>query len=251
MAVVKHPALSRLPPRPLSELLRGPPARSLAPVVPRKLHVVWVGPHVMPERCIASWRDAHPEWEFTLWRDHTGIGWANEKAIHRFAAYKVWNGVADIMRYEILFKHGGVVVDADSRCLREMDDELRHYSAWAAYESELARPGMIACGAMGAAPGGLFFRTCSMACATADPLKSAWSEVGPGLLTHAARKIAGLHVFPARLFTPTHYTGVKAEGREEPIAEQMWQSTRGMHRVCDCAECRVKRLDEEAGSRGY
>ena len=38
------------------------------------------------------------------------------------AEAKKWEGVADVMRYEILFRHGGFYADCDSVSLRPLDD---------------------------------------------------------------------------------------------------------------------------------
>ena len=59
------------------------------------------------------------------------------------------NGVADIMRYEILFNEGGIALDADSLCLRPLEDWVLESAAFAAWEHEHIRPGLIAAGAMG------------------------------------------------------------------------------------------------------
>jgi mannosyltransferase OCH1-like enzyme len=56
------------------------------------------------------------------------------------------------MRYEILHDHGGVYVDADSTCVRPLDDWLRDMRMFAIWESEQHRPGLIANGFIGSAP---------------------------------------------------------------------------------------------------
>ena len=50
------------------------------------------------------------------------------------------NGVADIMRYEILFNEGGIALDADSLCLRPLEDWVLEPAAFAAWEHEHIRP---------------------------------------------------------------------------------------------------------------
>ena len=143
------------------------------------------------------------------------------------------NGKADIMRYEILARYGGVVVDADSICVRKLDDELLEHEAFACWENEVVRPGLIACGAMGGIPGAAIWRACVEACRTADTTKPAWICVGPGLLTRVAATAApgDLHVFPARMFIPKHFTGVDAPGSATIYATQHWGSTVGYDKL--------------------
>ena len=60
------------------------------------------------------------------------------------------NGKADIIRWEILEKYGGVFVDADSICIEPVDDTLLKCKGgcFAGYEQEQIRKGLIATGTM-------------------------------------------------------------------------------------------------------
>src|SRR5690606_18088591 len=89
--------------------------------IPRKLHMIWVGnDNRMPRDGIESRRTAHPDWTFRLWTDRElySHGWQNAAHIATFVRERKWPAVADLMRYEILHREGGVYVDADSHCLR-------------------------------------------------------------------------------------------------------------------------------------
>ena len=59
------------------------------------------------------------------------------------------NGKADILRWEILYKYGGVFIDADSICIEPIDNELISKKCFAGWEQEELRPGLIATGTMG------------------------------------------------------------------------------------------------------
>lgn len=56
------------------------------------------------------------------------------------------NGVADMMRQEILYSEGGIVIDADSLCMQPLDEALLDCEAFACWESDMVRPGLIAAG---------------------------------------------------------------------------------------------------------
>ena len=190
--------------------------------IPKILHQVWIGPLPPPAEMIDTWRRAHPDWEHRLWTNEKG--WENQAAID---AMPEWNGKADIMRYEILAKHGGVALDADSICVRKLSESLLQHEAFACYENEIARPGLIACGAMGGVPGAPIWKACIEACKIADTTQPAWFCVGPGLLTRVASTVHGLHVLPARSFIPRHFSGVDAPGNATIYAAQKWGSTVG------------------------
>ncbi len=221
--------------------------------IPKTIHVIWIGPHDPPSECIATWETMHVNgWMFILWRDHTG--WKNQAQIDRM---REWNGKADIMRYEILAKHGGIAIDADSTCVKTLDEgpeDLLNVveGAWACYESEAVRPGLIACGALGAEKGSKFFARCVEEIATADMSEPAWKTVGPGLITRVASAMPeALKVFPAKLFNPTHFSGVAAPGDCAPRAKQHWGSTKGYGALrkwpCQCSECRISALNPPWG----
>lgn len=117
-------------------------------MIPKLLHVIWVGDESLcPDNCIETWRHHHPDWSFRLW-DNDALGsraWRNAEHMRAMSRQEV-NGVADLMRWEILAAEGGIVVDADSVCVRTLPEWLRECEAFACWENELDRPGLIAAG---------------------------------------------------------------------------------------------------------
>ena len=123
--------------------------------IPKKLHVIWVGDEAKcPSPWIQTWKDMHPTWEFRQWgnAELDGLPWRSKRQMDRFRASGHWEGVADLMRYEILYEHGGVYVDADSVCVRPLDDWLLDVPMFAMWESEQHRPGLIANAFIGSIP---------------------------------------------------------------------------------------------------
>jgi len=178
-----------------------------------------------------SWREANPGWGYELWDDARCAAFGLRNAV-AFAAMREWCGKADILRYEILERHGGVFIDADSMALRPLDDALLDHDCWACFESERARPGLVANGYLGAVPGCPLMRLLMHAIAGIGPgvaAARAWRTTGPALLTRIARSYPELHVYPSHLFIPRHYSGLVQRGPEPPYAEQLWGSTRGLY----------------------
>eukprot|EP00927_Polykrikos_kofoidii_P022052 TRINITY_DN20686_c0_g1_i1.p1 TRINITY_DN20686_c0_g1~~TRINITY_DN20686_c0_g1_i1.p1 ORF type:complete len:380 (+),score=48.10 TRINITY_DN20686_c0_g1_i1:75-1214(+) len=98
---------------------------SETPLIPLKVHHVWLGANQIPPRCqdmIASWRAMHPTWEHRLWTD---ADVETELACPRLLdIFKRANNPAersDIMRLAILLRHGGLYVDVDFECLQPFD----------------------------------------------------------------------------------------------------------------------------------
>lgn len=89
-------------------------------VIPRVLHQIWLGSATPPASAMQTWRDLHPDWNYTLWTDQ------NRPSLKLQALYDAFEGFphaqADILRYEILDRYGGVYVDADSFCVQPLND---------------------------------------------------------------------------------------------------------------------------------
>lgn len=92
--------------------------------IEKKLHHIWVGSKPPPYKWLNTWREKNPDWEYTLWDNAKVFGrkWRNQKILDYYASRSMWHGVADIVRYEILFEQGGFMSGADAECLRPIDE---------------------------------------------------------------------------------------------------------------------------------
>ena len=113
------------------------------------------------------------------------------------------NGKADIIRWELLYKYGGVFVDADSICIEPVTYLVEKYQSFVGYENEVARKAgwssefddvlantkpLIATGTMAFPPRHELPRLAiewinHNAVSVEKTKKRAWRTVGPGLLT--------------------------------------------------------------------
>jgi len=115
-------------------------------MIPRVFHRIWLGPP-MPEAYERHWghfAELHPGWEFRTWVD-ADLDWLANRDL--FDQQPEMTAKADVARYEVLLKHGGVYVDCDTEPLRPFDDLLAH-RAFAGYEDQRS----IANGVIGAEP---------------------------------------------------------------------------------------------------
>jgi mannosyltransferase OCH1-like enzyme len=201
-------------------------------MIPRQLHITWVGDESRrPDNCIRTWIERNPGWTVRVWgnQELARYGWYNARHMGEMARHE-WNGVADMMRWEILYNEGGFVVDADSVCVRPLDDWLLEHEAFACWENELARPGLIAAGYVAGQAGNEFFGQI-IHDIKAEPSvihDLAWKTVGPQRLTdaHARCQYGGLSVLPSHYFIPKHYSGLCYRGSGPVYAQQHWGSTR-------------------------
>lgn len=203
--------------------------------IPKILHFVWVGNQALrPDACIDTWRRLNPNYQIMVWdndafADHP---WHNIQHIHDMIPREL-NGVADIMRYEILYHHGGIALDADSLCIRPLEDWLLEPNEFACWENEFVRPGLIACGAMGSAPQSPFFGQVIMDIAEQASVINdmAWKTVGPGRLTQTwLRNRYPITIYPSHYFLPNHFGADAYTGHGPVFAEQIWASTNNAYK---------------------
>lgn len=193
---------------------------------PRIIHAIWIGPKPAPRKLLDTWAALNPKWEFRL--HISDRGWRNQRQIDLMPEL---NGKADIMRFELLAKHGGVYVDADEECLQPLDaldQRFLEHESWCCWENETCRPGMMATTVLGARPGSRLFNELVNRVPTCNLKVAAWECVGPAFLTRIGKHHRETHVFPARHFLPEHYTGTPAPGDAPIFGRHHWGNTQAV-----------------------
>lgn len=203
-------------------------------MIPKVIHQLWVGPKPRPEHWMRTWRELHPGWEYVLWDEAKVFRrrWVNQRHVDFYRRRKVWHGVSDVVRYEILFEQGGFMPEADSEALRPVDELFRGngYDAYAVAENERAAPGLLS--PLTAACAGSPF-----AKALIDGLKAKrrvgepWLHVGNLEMKRVAesRHWPGLKVWPSHYFNPTHHTGRVYKGNGKIFARQFWGTSKRLY----------------------
>jgi len=93
-------------------------------IIPKIIHQIWVGPNEIPEKSkyfIQKIKQLHPNYEYKLWIDNdiNSENFLNYKFIVKTSNYAQ---KADIMRYEILYRYGGIYLDIDFEILQNLDN---------------------------------------------------------------------------------------------------------------------------------
>ena len=213
-------------------------------MIPKILHFIWIGDVLkMPYKCMKTWTDKNPEYKVVLW-DNDALeesNWKNKRQLYDMLAKKDYAGASDVMRYEILYEHGGIYIDADSYCVKPLEDWLLDCDAFASWEQEIVRNNLISNGFLGGVPGAETWKLCIDAVSTKDctEQKLAWMITGPMLVTDVFFKAqANLTVYPSHFFLPEHHTGYKSKVTGHQFAKHLWGSDIGYDNMDD-------RLEEE------
>jgi mannosyltransferase OCH1-like enzyme len=203
-------------------------------VIPKKLHIVWVGDESKrPDNCINTWRTHNPDWDIKVWgnADLANNAWRNARHMQDMWKHELC-GVADLMRYEILYEHGGFAVDADSVCLKPLPDWLLEADEFTCWESEHERLGLLAIGYLAAQQASPFIGQI-IEDIYADKTvvdRPAWQSTGPARLTEIWQRFKyGLTIYPSHYFIPRHFAGAEYKGTGHVFAKQFWGSTHGIY----------------------
>jgi mannosyltransferase OCH1-like enzyme len=202
-------------------------------MIPKKLHFIWIGDESkMPIKCIGSWHDKNPDYELKVWGNNEvqSVNWKNRRQLNDMIIKMDWAGASDVMRYEILHEHGGIYIDADSYCVKPLEDWLLDCEAFASWEQEIVRNNLIANTYIGGVPGAEAWKMCIDAVATKDctEQKLAWMITGPMLVTDVFFKgQANLTVYPSHFFMPEHHSGYVSKVTGHHFASHLWGSDIG------------------------
>lgn len=198
--------------------------------IPKILHQIWIGPKDAPTNLMKTWKDKHPDFEYILWNEEEIRNRLILRCHEKINMISEINGKADIIRWEILYQYGGYFVDADSICIEPFDEFFEGKTAFATYENENVRSGLIATGTMGFIPK---HPLCSdiiqwiLSNESDELIKEtrAWFSVGPALLTKMLEtgKYSDVSIYPSYCFLPIHFTGSASyEGHKKVYGYQEW-----------------------------
>jgi inositol phosphorylceramide mannosyltransferase catalytic subunit len=179
-------------------------------MIPKIFHQIWLGNAPRPAQWMDSFIRHHPDWEYRLWNESNLPILINQRL---FDCSSTLAQRSDIARYELLYTHGGIYVDADSICLASWN-ELTDSDFFAVFEHESCRPGLIANGVIGSVPGHHILRRC-IDSVVVDPDQqgiAVWKTSGPEFFSHQvnlflqAEPSANVRIHNSSRFYPFHYT---------------------------------------------
>ena len=114
-------------------------------MIPKVIHYIWLGGKELPpiaKKCIASWQKFCPDYEIKRW-DETNLDLDKYKFVKDSLEAKKYAFASDVLRTDILYKHGGIYFDIDVELLKPIDDLLTHECFMGFESSNLVAPGLI------------------------------------------------------------------------------------------------------------
>lgn len=109
------------------------------------IHYIWLGGKKKPRiirKCIKSWKIYFPEWEIKEWNE-TNLDLDMCEFVREAYDNKKYAFAADVLRFDILYKYGGLYFDTDVKVIKSFDDIIEKYEAFVGYEYKMAAPGLV------------------------------------------------------------------------------------------------------------
>ena len=203
-------------------------------MIPKIIHQIWIGPKTPPTKFMNTWKEKNPEFTYIRWNEEEiKTRLLKLRCKEKIQEIEEMCGKADILRLEILYEYGGIYIDADSICIEPIDDLLMNTKAFASYEHEEIRKGLISNGTIGFPPKHPLIKKALEWIENNDVSqkktgKRAWMTVGPTLLTkmYNSGLFKDVTIFPSYFFIPIHYTNREYKGHGKVYAYQEWGSSK-------------------------
>lgn len=200
--------------------------------IEKKMTHIWIGPRAAPTKWMNTWKDMHPEWEYSVFTDKMlwSRKWKNQSLIEEYYKRGKYAGAHDLIRYELIYEQGGFWPAADSVCLLNTDDLFTSppYHAYTVYESEVARPGycspILAANAGNVVVGAIIEELSKL-----EPHQlhaEPYMSTGNDFLSKFLPQFSSVTIWPSHTLIPQWYGSNKRyNGPEKVYAEQYFGST--------------------------
>jgi mannosyltransferase OCH1-like enzyme len=203
--------------------------------IPKVFHRIWLGGPMPDEvkRWGETWLEHNPGWTMTTWGEEDLRDLVNQSYFDNARNY---SEQSDFARYEILLRHGGIYLDTDFECYKNIEPLLAGLDAFLACEDDV-----LVCGAIvGATPNNPLIRELvERLPASYDAFPGmeprAQSErCGPRFVTRVYQELqAGaastnrLHVYPPEYFFPHLWWERERSGEHSPkaYARHYWEAS--------------------------
>jgi mannosyltransferase OCH1-like enzyme len=169
-------------------------------LIPRIFHQIWLGPDSLPREYVGyqrSWTRRHPGWELRFWTEDDLPGDLERKEIYERLRRPAER--SDLLRFELLVRHGGVYLDADFECLRLIEPLLEGVTFFCAYND----PGRVNNAIIGSVPGHPLVVRAIRELRPRETFGPVDKEgTGPLFLNRLVSEFEGVTIFAEELFYP-------------------------------------------------
>ena len=210
--------------------------------IPNKLWQIWIGPKPAPTQWMNTWPKHHLNWDYKIIDNEIlhNRKFHNQRLIDIYlesTKYDRYAGAADLIRYEILYEHGGFMPGADAECLNNTDELWNQDPefCYTVFENEKLRPKFVS-PIYAANPKNAFLEKIidHLHSVSADIVKTkgAYRVTGNEFLAKFIEKnTPKIKIFPSHYFIPVHFSRPteRYNGPDKIYAEQNWGTTKHLY----------------------
>ncbi len=117
--------------------------------IPKVLHIIWLGPRDFPhqsQKNLATWQENNPDWKIKFWSDRPrkiALSNISYEEVHAscfddlydcYLRSQNYGEKSDVLRYEILYREGGVYSDHDVECMQSFAAIIDNYDFFCGIE---------------------------------------------------------------------------------------------------------------------
>jgi mannosyltransferase OCH1-like enzyme len=184
--------------------------------IPKVFHRIWLGGKPMPKEFCdwgESWLDLHPGWSMRLWTERD-LYTSHPQLLPKCAHVSMQT---DVYRFEIGLREGGIYLDTDFECLKNIEPLIDGLDCFSAYqEDEVGHPHAVACGFFGTVPGHPIFKDLVDGLPNAD-IDDPYG-LGPPYFTKMVLNRPEMRLFDRSLFYPYSWREPYRRGESFPRA---------------------------------
>ena len=106
-------------------------------MIPKVIHYCWLGHgqmSILHRRCIESWKKYCPDFELQLWTNENSD--IDNEYCRQAIKQDRWALAADWVKFDVLYKHGGVYLDTDIELIKPLHSLIENRSYVAIPECE-------------------------------------------------------------------------------------------------------------------
>lgn len=166
-------------------------------MIPKIFHRVWLGGKPMPfhfARWGESWMKKHPSWTMKLWTEAEVKYFTNVDLLPKCSSLAMRS---DIIRYAVLYKHGGVYLDTDMECVKNIDmlaEGIDFFACW-------QRPQILSNAIFGTAAKSKIMQSLVW-CSRSEFKPEPWNAMGPEFFTKKVVGQPGVRIYDRKVFIP-------------------------------------------------
>jgi len=202
-------------------------------MIPKILHQIWLGDQSLrPQKLIDTWDKINPDIDHRFWTEENLPN--DLKLKDKMNIVDDYATKSIILRWELLYKYGGIYFDTDTKALKKLDESFFDENLFTVYSNEKYDGNLTSCSVVGCAPGNKFIGEIVNNIYEMDDVLvrniCGWRIVGSMLLKNCIELYnPKIKIYPSHYFIPTFRNGEKYNGDGPVYCDQYWANSLQQH----------------------